>query len=125
MTTTHTNKNPAGQGGVIECLAVSAVQHKASNTQGDYAMNAGRMQATITTVRLVALLSVIKQHHPARLSTNELRDALAHIGYQYHTRTIQRHLKDYAVVGLIQGDKEVPQGWRLTQSGRELLGVQA
>ena len=39
MTTTHTNKNPADQSGVVECLAVSAVQHKSHNTQGDYAMS--------------------------------------------------------------------------------------
>jgi hypothetical protein len=121
MTTSHTNKNPAGQGGVMR---LDHSQDK-STKQGDYSMNAGRMQATITTVRLVALLSVIKQSYPARLSTNELRDALSYIGYQYHTRTIQRHLKDYAVVGLIEGDKEMPKGWRLTQSGKELLGVQS
>lgn len=88
-------------------------------------MSTGRMQAKVTVIRLIALLSVIKQSYPARLSTVELQDALVHIGHPYHLRTIQRHLKDYAVVGLIEGDGEMPQGWRLTQSGKELLGVQS
>ena len=88
-------------------------------------MSADFKSARAASIRLVVLLSVIKQSYPARLSTNELQDALEHIGYPYHIRTIQRHLKDYAVVGLIKGDKEMPQGWQLTKAGKELLGVQS
>lgn len=88
-------------------------------------MSAGATHAKITTTRLVVLLSVIKQSYPARLSSVELRSALEYIGHPYHIRSIQRHLKGFAAVGIVQGDSETPQGWQLTQSGKELLGVQS
>lgn len=78
-----------------------------------------------TTIRLVMLLSVIKKNHPARLSTVELQSVLKHIGHSYHIRSIQRYLNDFANVGLVVGDGELPQGWRLTTTGKELLGVTA
>ena len=78
-----------------------------------------------TTIRLVAMLSVIKQSYPARLSSVELQSALEHIGYPYHIRTVQRYLNDFSAVGLVKGDGATPQGWQLTKAGKELLGVQA
>ncbi|MFA9202760.1 MAG: hypothetical protein ACEQSD_02030 [Flavobacteriales bacterium] len=60
--TNHTNKNPAGQGGVIECLAVLAVQHKANKSHtGDYSMktlvNAIANQSTAANI-----ISLKKKH---------------------------------------------------------------
>ena len=88
-------------------------------------MSAITKSAKVTTIRLVAMLSVIKQSYPARLSTIELQSALEHIGHPYHIRSIQRHLKDFAAVGIVKGDSELPQGWQLTKEGKELLGVQS
>jgi|GEM_PF-1219624 len=55
MAGVHTNKNPAGQGGVVACLAGSAAGHKSSNTQGDYAMN---MPMSATPAEAVTMTSL-------------------------------------------------------------------
>lgn len=83
------------------------------------------MSASAITVRLIVMLSVIKTTYPARLSATELRSALKDIGHAYSLRAVQRHLNGFAETGLIEGDGEIPQGWRLTQSGKEFLGVQS
>lgn len=81
--------------------------------------------ATAINVRLVAMLSLIKAIYPARLSVSELQDALASVGHPYSRRSIERHLVGFAATGLVEGDGEAPQGWRLTQVGKEFLGVQS
>jgi len=80
---------------------------------------------TATTARLIIMLSLIKTSYPARLSTRALQEALESVGYPYSLRAIQRHLNEFALINIIESDGEHPQGWRLTQTGKEFLGVQS
>ena len=54
-----------------------------------------------------------------------LQEALASVGHPYSRRSVERHLVGFAATGLVEGDGEVPQGWRLTQVGKDFLGVQS
>jgi hypothetical protein len=80
---------------------------------------------TAITARLVAMLVLLKAGHPSRMSTVDLRDSLTKSGNQYTLRSVQRYLNGFALMGLVKGDGELPQGWRLTDAGKELLGVQS
>lgn len=81
--------------------------------------------ATAINVRLVAMLALIKSIYPARLSVRELQDALTSAGHPYSRRSVERYLIGFAATGLVEGDGEMPQGWRLTKVGKEFLGVQS
>ena len=83
------------------------------------------ISASATSMRLVIMLSLIKTSYPARLSARALQEALESVGYPYSLRAVQRHLNGFAEINLIDCDGEMPQGWRLTQVGKEFLGVQS
>lgn len=76
-------------------------------------------------VRLVTTLALLKARHPARMSVADLRDAMAAAGHPYCRRSVERYLNSFAASGLVLGDGEMPQGWALTEAGKEFLGVRS
>ena len=83
------------------------------------------------TVRLIAILGELKNQYPARVSAADMQRALVYMHTQIGDReliglgmrNVQRILKSFEVSGMVEGDKEVPQGWRLTAAGCEFLGL--
>lgn len=80
--------------------------------------------------RFIAILGEFKNRYPSRVSAQEMQDALifanTHRGLDTHgtsTRNIQRILVEMKNTGVIAGDGEFPQGWRLTAAGCEFLGL--
>ena len=83
------------------------------------------------TIRLIAILGELKNQYPARVSAADIRQALVYMHTQIGDRefiglgirNVQRILKSFEVSGMIEGDKEATQGWRLTAAGCEFLGL--
>lgn len=81
--------------------------------------------------RLVAILGELKNQYPARVSTRQIHQSLIYMHTQIGDReliglgfrNVQRVLKSFESAGMVEGDQEMPQGWRLSAAGREFLGL--
>lgn len=80
-------------------------------------------------VKMIAILTELKAAYPRRVSASEIRDALAYASKITHTnvgctpRNTQRLLVQFELAGLVVGDRRTPQGWRLTDDGKQFLGL--
>lgn len=94
-------------------------------------MNTDKKSHSTQTVRLIAILGELKNQYPARVSAADIQRALVYMHTQIGDReliglgmrNVQRILKSFEVSGMVEGDKKVPQGWRLTAAGCEFLGL--
>lgn len=72
-----------------------------------------------TIVDTVALLSAFKDSYPCRVPARDIAKAL-----KASKRTAQRKLKTLEDIDIVYTDNEEPFGWRLTEQGKQLLGIQ-
>lgn len=89
----------------------------------------GSKDLSSQVVKMIVILSELKFAYPRRISTKELSESLEYAGDITNSnvgctvRSAQRFLVQFEIAGLVEGDGNTPQGWRLTAEGKDLLGL--
>lgn len=80
----------------------------------------------VQSVRCIAILVFIKANHPCRTTTTQVCQWLESNSDEISLRSVQRNLHAIRKTGLINVDGACsPNGWFLTEQGKEFLGVQS
>lgn len=89
----------------------------------------GSQDLSSQVVKMIVVLTELKNAYPRRISTKDMREALEYAGQMtqtnvgYTLRNAQRLLVQFEIAGLVEGDGASPQGWRLSAEGKNLLGL--
>lgn len=77
------------------------------------------MKNTTHVFVTVKILEWLKANYPKRLSSEDIEMVTS-----LCRRSAQRKLNNLMEVQIVYSDNECPAGWRLTEQGKQLLGIQ-